>query len=337
MKTREVLGKNQFSEECVVPAGDREKDLLRTIAELSRREAELCSLVENKDRKLNTALIELENMQAQLIQSEKMASLGQLAAGVAHEINNPTGFISSNLKTLGDYQKDLNKLLVQYQKFMDEVKSASDAVPEQAWMSMASEIEAIEEDIDIDFLQDDIADLIGECREGTDRIKKIVDDLKHFAHPGQDKVQDTDLNRELESTLNVVNNELKYKAKVIKELNPLPIIKANPQQLNQVFVNILVNAAQAIEKCGEIRIKTRHIRNNVQVDISDTGCGIAEENLTKIFDLFYTTKAVGKGTGLGMHIAYNIVKKHQGDIRVQSCVGEGTTFTICLPVCDVVN
>jgi two-component system NtrC family sensor kinase len=337
MKTREVWGIDQLSKKCVAPAGDREKELLQTIAALSRREEELCSLVEEKERKLNSALIELENMQIQLIQSEKMASLGQLAAGVAHEINNPTGFISSNLKTLDDYQKDLNRLLAHYQKFRDDVKSASGTVPEQAWAATACEIEGIEEEIDIGFLQADITDLIGECREGTDRIKKIVGDLKHFAHPGQDKVQDTDINRELESTLNVVNNELKYKAKVIKELNPLPIIKANPQQLNQVFVNILVNAAQAIEKCGEIRIKTRHILDNVQVDISDTGCGIAEENLAKIFDLFFTTKAVGKGTGLGMHIEYNIIKKHQGDIRVQSCPGEGTTFSICLPVNDHLN
>jgi two-component system, NtrC family, sensor kinase len=337
MKTRQVLEKKQFFKEGIAPGGDEGKELLRTIAELSRREEELCSLVEDKEKKLNTALIEMENLRTQLIRSEKMASLGQLAAGVAHEINNPTGFISSNLKTLADYQKDLNRLLARYRKFRDEVNGASDAVPVKAWRSTACEIEVIEEDIDIDFLQDDINDLIGECCEGTDRIKKIVDDLKHFAHPGQDKVKDTDINRELESTLNVVNNELKYKAKVIKELNPLPIIKANPQQLNQVFVNILVNAAQAIDKCGEIRIKTQHIPNRVQIDISDTGCGIAEENLRKIFDLFFTTKAVGKGTGLGMHIAYNIIKKHQGDIRVQSRVGEGTTFTICLPVGDGIN
>jgi two-component system, NtrC family, sensor kinase len=332
MKVSEVAGKSQLFKEIAASAGGGEKELLRIIAELSRKEEELSALVEDKDEKLNTARIELENIQTQLIQSEKMASLGQLAAGVAHEINNPTGFISSNLKTLADYQKDLDRLLAQYQEFRDDIKKAPDTGSGKKWKATACQIEAMEKDIDIDYLRDDITDLIGECREGTDRIKKIVDDLKHFAHPGQDKVQDTDINRELESTLNVVNNEIKYKAKVVKELNPLPIIQANPQQLNQVFVNILVNAAQAIENNGEIRIKTRHIQDNVQVDISDTGCGISQENLGKIFDLFFTTKAVGKGTGLGMHIAYNIIKKHQGDIRVQSRVGHGTTFTICLPV-----
>ncbi len=290
---------------------------------------------ESKDamaQELKKALSDLETAQAQLIQAEKMASLGQLAAGVAHEINNPTGFISSNLKTLSDYQSGLINLVQQYRGLKNELRQRGGQVCRQALEARLSQIEAVEQEIDIDFICSDIGELIGECRQGTDRIKRIVDDLKHFAHPGHDKVQDTDINRELESTLNVVNNELKYKAAVVRELNPVPTIRANPQQLNQVFVNLLVNAAQAIESKGEISVKTQQEGAYVQVRISDTGCGIPEENFPKIFEPFFTTKPVGKGTGLGMNIVHNIIKKHKGHIRVKSRVGEGTTFIINLPL-----
>lgn len=271
-------------------------------------------------------------MERELQQSQKLASIGQLAAGVAHEINNPTGFVSSNLGSLKGYQGDIGKLIDLYRELIASIKTGNPSPLAARVTDQIEKIEAFEEEIDLGYLRQDIVDLIDESKEGTERIKRIVEDLKHFAHPGQDKIQDTDLNKELTSTLNVVNNELKYKARVVKEFNTLPIIMANPQQLNQVFINILVNAAQAIEKMGEIRILTKAVKGHVQVHISDTGCGISEENLTKIFDPFFTTKGVGKGTGLGMNIAYNIIQKHRGDIRVKSRVGEGTTFIISLPV-----
>jgi two-component system NtrC family sensor kinase len=289
--------------------------------------------VEARNTELKNTLRRLEETQTQMIQSEKMASIGQLAAGVAHEINNPTGFVSSNLKTLLDYQQDIAELIGKYQSFTEALKSngnfdgLSDAIQEGI-----QELNAFENDIDIQYIMEDITDLIGDCREGTDRIKKIVLDLKDFAHPGEDKIQSLDINSGLESTLNVVNNEIKYKATVTKEFGDIPTIKGYPQQLNQVFMNILVNAAQAIEKKGEIVIRTSLVESQVEVKISDTGCGIPGENLQKIFDPFFTTKDVGKGTGLGMNIAYNIIKKHQGTIAVDSQVGEGTTFTIRLPV-----
>jgi signal transduction histidine kinase len=200
--------------------------------------------------------------------------------------------------------------------------------------ALIEKVTATEEDIDIDFIREDSEGLIDECREGTERIKKIVEDLKHFAHPGEEKMKATDINAGLESTLNVVNNELKYKATIVKEFGDLPLVHAYPQQLNQVFMNILVNGAQAIEKSGEIKIVTAVEADKVVIRISDTGCGIAEENLTKIFDPFFTTKDVGKGTGLGMNIAYNIINKHHGRIRAESKVGEGTTFIIELPCKD---
>lgn len=271
-------------------------------------------------------------MERELLQSQKMASIGQLAAGVAHEINNPTGFVSSNLNTLSEYQEDLKRLIEAYQRLIGNLGKMPTAMVDRPIEHQIAAVEAIEAEIDLPFLLEDVSALIKESSDGTERIKKIVEDLKHFAHPGQDKIQDTDINQGLETTLNIVNNELKYTATVIKELGDLPIIQANPQQLNQVFANILVNAAHAINTNGEIRIQTRHLDEQVEICISDTGCGIPEDHLERIFDPFFTTKEVGKGTGLGMNIAYNIIKKHQGDIQVSSVVGEGTRFTIQLPI-----
>lgn len=309
-----------------------------TLADGKRDVKIISSAIIDDDGKI-IAAIELVNditedlaMEKELEQCQKLASIGQLTAGVAHEINNPTGFVSSNLGTLQGYQGDINRLIDLYRKLKDSIECGDQSPVSANVADQIVKINAFEEEIDLDYLREDIASLIDESKEGTERIKKIVEDLKHFAHPGQDKIQDTDINKELTSTLNVVNNELKYKARVVKVFNTLPIIMANPQQLNQVFINILVNAAQSIEKMGEIRITTKAVDRYVQVHISDTGCGIPEENLTKIFDSFFTTKGVGKGTGLGMNIAYNIIQKHKGDIQVKSRVGEGTTFILSLPV-----
>jgi len=268
----------------------------------------------------------------QLLQSEKMASVGQLAAGVAHEINNPTGFVSSNLKTLSEYQKDIIGLLKQYKKLITDLKDldAKGDLP-SAITKHLEQIGSLETEVDVDFILADASDVIGDCREGTERIKKIVLALKDFAHPGEEKVEEADINKGIESTLNVVWNELKYKATITKDYGDLPRLECYPQQLNQVFMNILVNAAQAIEDSGEIRISTRADGECVEIKISDTGIGIPKEYLLKIFDPFFTTKEVGKGTGLGMNVAYNIIKKHKGTIAVESIVGKGTTFKIRIP------
>lgn len=281
-------------------------------------------------------IVELEDNQkkanTQLFQSEKMASIGQLAAGVAHEINNPTGFVSSNLKTLTDYQNDLNNLIKHYRKLVKDLKETNRENLSSAIGKQIEQIASLEDEADIDFILEDIMDLISDCKEGTDRIKKIILDLKDFAHPGEDKIQSADINDGIETTLNVVWNELKYKATVNKELGSLPMVECYPQQLNQVFMNIFVNAAQAIEKQGEISISTRADNGFVEIKIEDTGSGIDKKNLTKIFDPFFTTKDVGKGTGLGLNVAYNIIKKHKGTIDVKSQVGKGTVFKIRMPV-----
>ena len=287
--------------------------------------------IQTKNEELQNTLEILKTTQSQILFSEKMASVGQLAAGVAHEINNPVGFVSSNLSTLSDYQNDINKLIEHYKKFITNLKDAAKNLPFPIEKKI-DQIETLEKEIDIDFILDDVMNLVGECKDGTERIKNIVLDLKDFAHPGEDKLKFTDINNGIESTLNVVRNELKYKTVVTKDYGDLPLVECYPQQLNQVFMNIFVNAAQAIEKQGEIRITTRGIDDCIEIKISDTGSGIPKENLSKIFDPFFTTKDVGKGTGLGMNIAYNIIKKHKGTIDVESTVGEGTTFTIRIPV-----
>ena len=172
--------------------------------------------------------------------------------------------------------------------------------------------------------------MLKDCAEGTSRVGKIVADLKNFVHPGNDKQMLMDVNKGLESTLNVVANEFKHKAVVTKDFGQIPMVEAWPQKLNQVFMNIIVNAAQAILEKGEIRIKTFVEGKDVKITISDTGSGISPENMSKIFDPFFTTKAVGKGTGLGMNIAYNIIKKYKGKIEVDSQMGKGTCFTITI-------
>jgi PAS domain S-box-containing protein len=271
-------------------------------------------------------------LEAQLFQNEKMASIGQLAAGVAHEINNPVGFVNSNLHTLGGYQKDLQRLIERYQDVLADIKASAVKLGHAPMLQKFSTIERLEAEMDLDFILTDSPQLINESQEGTERIKKIVLDLKDFAHPGSDKRQMIDINKSIESTLNIVWNELKYNATVIKEFSRIPRVQGYPQQLNQVFMNLLVNAAQAIEEKGEIRIQTRETDGKVEIRISDTGCGIPEENLTKIFDPFFTTKPVGKGTGLGLNVSFNIIQKHHGTIQATSKVAHGTTFTIQLPV-----
>jgi signal transduction histidine kinase len=267
----------------------------------------------------------------QLHQSEKMASVGQLAAGIAHEINNPTGFVSSNLKTLSGYQENVIALLRKYRNVISRLKSTGGESPADI-LDEIREIETFESTIDADFLVTDMVDLVRESRDGVERIKKIVMDLKDFAHPGEETMQEADINACLDSTLNVIWNEVKYKAEVRKFYSTLPPVKCYPQQLNQVFMNIFINAAQAIETVGEIVITTGLDGGFVYVKIRDNGCGIEKKNLTRIYDPFFTTKDVGKGTGLGMNVVYNIIKKHDGSISVESEVGQGTEFTIHLPV-----
>jgi signal transduction histidine kinase len=255
----------------------------------------------------------LESAQNQLLQSEKMASIGQLAAGVAHEINNPIGFVNSNLNTLGNYVNDLLQLA--------EAGAAS------------TQGQALAEKLDLAFLRSDIPALMAESKDGLDRVRKIVQDLKDFSRVGEMHWQLADINRGIDSTLNIVANEIKYKCTLRKEFAVLPQIYCLPSQLNQVFMNLLVNAAQAVETKGEILIRTECVGSDaVRVTIADTGRGIPPQHLNRLFEPFFTTKPVGKGTGLGLSLAWGIIARHHGRIEVESEVGKGSTFTITLPV-----
>ncbi len=258
---------------------------------------------------------QLEEAQSQLLQSEKMASIGQLAAGVAHEINNPVGFVSSNLGTLRTYLDDLIAII-------DAAQARSGGDPELRALLAAR---------DFPFLRDDAPALVAESLDGIARVKKIVQDLKDFSRVGESEWQWADLHQGLESTLNIVWNEIKYKARVDKHYGDLPRIWCLPSQLNQVFMNLLVNAAHAIDRQGVITLRSGTSPDGVWVEVEDTGHGIAPEHLGKLFDPFFTTKPVGQGTGLGLSLAFSIVRKHGGHIEVHSEPDQGARFRVCLP------
>ena len=286
-------------------------------AELLRRNAELTEL----NAKLSMA-------QEQLMQSEKLASIGQLAAGVAHEINNPIGYIFSNFNTLSNYIDSLFDMLTAYEGAEPAIKEAG----------VRAGLEAMREKVELDFLKEDIPVLMDESKEGIVRVRKIVQDLKDFSRvQGSQDWQWANLHQGIDSTLNIVSNEVKYKADVVKQYGDIPDIECLPSQINQVVMNMLVNAAHAIgPERGTITIRTELLAGapdeRVLLTISDNGSGISKENLSRIFDPFFTTKPVGQGTGLGLSLSYGIIQKHNGQIEVDSEPGRGTCFRIVLPV-----
>ncbi len=283
--------------------------------------------LKQEKEQLEQAYADLKTLQSQLLQQEKMSSIGQLAAGVAHEINNPMGFIMSNLNTLRKYIERLHGFINTQQAALQDVAASPSSVAESL-----NAVKAERAGLKIDFVLGDAGSLLAESLDGAERVKRIVQDLKGFSRIDEAESTMADINAGLESTINIVWNEIKYKAAVHRDFGDIPLTKCNPGQLNQVFMNMLINAAQAIPERGEIRIRTRAGQGNIFIAISDTGTGIPPEKIGRIFDPFFTTKEVGKGTGLGLSIAYDIVKKHDGEITVQSEPGEGTTFTVCIPV-----
>ncbi len=268
----------------------------------------------------------LNAMQAQLLQNEKMASIGQLAAGIAHEINNPIGFINSNLTTLGKYIEKFDKYLAGLEQVVQQ--HAND----ESQRSIAE----LRKNLKIDYVRRDIRALLEESVEGSQRVSSIVKDLKTFSHSDSTRMEEADINQCLDSTINIIWNQIKYVADLVRNYAELPRIVCNAQQLNQVFLNLLVNASHAIQAKGEgqgtVTVSTWADHANLYIAVSDTGCGIDEELQCRIFEPFFTTKEVGKGTGLGLSISFEIIKKHGGEITVQSEPGKGTTFTIRLPL-----
>lgn len=308
---------------------ERERESLA--AQLQRANDELADINRNLKEKV-------EEQTALLVQSEKMASIGILAAGVAHEINNPISFVNGNLRALKKYGLKIIDLFSKYRRLEDCIVSGTVS----NLSSIIAEIAAFRKAQKIDFVLDDLTALTDESLEGVDRVKTIVQDLKIFSRLDEADFKPIDITESIETTLHMVWNELKYHVAVVKEYGELPLVSCFPQKISQVFMNLLINAAQAIEGQGTIRIVTRHVTKgrrssdeSVEIDIMDTGKGIPPKDLPKIFDPFFTTKPVGQGTGLGLSIVYDIIKAHKGTITVDSRVGEGTAFHLSLPVSPI--
>ncbi|MDT8999536.1 PAS domain-containing protein [Paucibacter sp. APW11] len=286
-------------------------DVMRAQAELVRNYGEM--------KQTNARLAEAQN---QLLQSEKLASIGQLAAGVAHEINNPIGFVSSNLGSMRRYMESMLQLIGLYE-CLDL---------QQLPTELRGQIAQLRREADFEFIHEDLPQLLAESDDGLTRVKKIVQDLKDFSRVDQSDWQMADINQGLDSTLNVVMNEVKYKAEIKKDYGKLPAVRCLAAQLNQVFMNMIVNAGHAISGRGEIRLSTCCVDDWVCIAIGDNGSGMAPEVQRRIFDPFFTTKPVGQGTGLGLSLSFSIVQKHGGRIELESEVGKGSTFRIWIPV-----
>jgi PAS domain S-box-containing protein len=294
-------------------------DLWR-IARRGRLEASL----KNRVDELVEANQRLSDMQLQLLQSEKMASIGQLASGVAHEINNPIGFVKSNLGSLAGYVNSLLEIVRAY----EEVEHIHGDAVAQALL----DIEQRKKDMDYTYLVEDVRTLIDESIEGVQRVSQIVADLKNFSRTGDTAAEPSDLQAGIESTINVVWNQLKYKVDVVREYVPLPLVSCVASQINQVVMNLLTNAEQAIAGRGTITVRTGMEGERVWFEVQDTGCGIAPDKQARIFEPFYTSKPVGQGTGLGLSISFGIVQRHGGSISVKSAPDAGSTFRVTLPV-----
>jgi signal transduction histidine kinase len=296
------------------------QDFLANHSDLLQRQ------IAERNTQLAVANTRLSEAQEKLLGSEKLASIGQLAAGVAHEINNPISYVNSNLLALDRYVQQMLAAL----QLHEEAESLLPADSE-----IASKLRSFKQQHDLAFAKDDLLLLLKESHEGISRVRKIVQDLRDFSHvDSRQEWQWVDLHKCLDSTLNVANNEIKYRADVIKEYGKLPEIECLPSQLNQVFLNLMVNAAHAIgvDHRGKIILRTGCSKDEVWVEISDTGCGIPAEDLKRIFDPFFTTKPVGMGTGLGLSVSYGIIEEHRGRIEVSSQVGQGSTFRVTLPI-----
>ncbi len=297
-----------------------------------RKTAEIIQAAYAKVEKANR---ELREMQSQLVQNEKLASIGQLAAGVAHEMNTPVGFVACNFETLEGYMKKIRRLLEAYDGLVQHVEAAGDSAP----LPAVQGIQQLKTEIRLDFILKDLDSLFDDSREGLERVTDIIRNLRDFARADRtSEFTPYDINEGIKATLTVARNEIKYDADVTTEFGDLPQVCCNPGQINQVFLNLLINAAQAIrsqqrQTKGSIRVRTYQEGTDVVCEVEDDGPGIPAANLRKIFDPFFTTKPPGKGTGLGLSVSYDIiVNKHKGQIPVESEENRGAKFTVRLPV-----
>lgn len=286
-------------------------------ATLQQQQAQQISALESMNR-------QMKDVQMQLIQSEKLASIGQLAAGVAHEINNPLAYVNANLNSLKRYTDHLFR----YVEGIESLREMLEGDPE-----IQQRLAALGQPLDLPFLKTDIVEIIDESTDGMRRVKQIVQELKTFSRMDDANTDEVDLHECLTGALKMVGHELKHKADIVEEYGEVPLVECVPAQIGQVFLNLLINAAQAIRYWGTITVSTGTTDDGmVRVTVRDTGVGMSEEDQKRIFEPFYTTKPVGQGTGLGLAVSFNIVNRHGGRIEVESEVDKGTAFTVCLPV-----
>ncbi|MFS8083238.1 MAG: ATP-binding protein [Ginsengibacter sp.] len=298
-------------------------EINRTLTEMDRQK----KLIEEKNLALNKLLEDLKEAQQQLVMSEKMASLGQLTAGVAHEINNPINFVSANIKPL---KEDLNDILECIENY--------DAVIKQNNLEkLFAGVQQFKEKKDINISMQEVQELLKGIEEGASRTTEIVKGLRNFSRLDQNVLKKADLNEGIESTLTLLHSLYKDRVEIKKDLGTIPEVECLPGQVNQVLMNILSNAIQAITDTGTIYIRTWEENSLLKISIRDTGGGMSETTMQKIFDPFFTTKEIGKGTGLGLSISYGIIEKHKGKIEVTSQIGQGTQFIISLPIHQVNN
>jgi len=323
------VGEGDLTQRVINKSGDEIGELARAfnkmVEDLSKARSELHTANANlasTNEALNQTVTDLKAAQEQLVQAEKMASLGQLTAGIAHEINNPINFVTANIQPLKDDLNDILSIISRYDKIISDKKLENEF----------KEVDQFKHDMKIEFTMKEVADLLKGIEDGALRTSEIVKGLRNFSRLDQNVFRKANINDSLESTLTLLHSSYKNRIEIIKDFAQLPEIDCFPGQINQVFMNILSNAIQAIPEKGSIYIKTWHLNNDVKISVKDTGSGMTEEIRKKIFDPFFTTKDVGKGTGLGLSISYGIIEKHNGEIEVFSKPGEGTEFVIRIPI-----
>lgn len=289
----------------------------------------------NQNRSLAQAYEKLKASQAQLVQSEKMASLGQMVAGVAHEINTPLGYVKSNMEIARDAYQKMDALSSAYDMLFSMIQSPE--TDEAVLGEHLAELQNMRAELAEVFPRESMEGLFDDSLYGLQQISEIVVSLKDFSRLDRAPVDDVDLNQCIDAALRIGHNVIKHKAEVVREFGELPRVSCSPSQINQVFLNLLTNAAQAMEGYGRIKIRTFADERFIHAIVQDNGKGIPPESLEKIYDPFFTTKPVGQGTGLGLSIVFGIIKDHKGHIQVKSEVGKGTAFCVSLPIKRVVN
>ncbi len=323
------VGEGDLTQRVVNKSGDEIGELAiafnMMVGDLGKAREELRKAnlsLESTNEALHATVANLKAAQEQLVQAEKMASLGQLTAGIAHEINNPINFVTANIQPLKDDMADIIKIIDHYQEI----------IKKKGLENEFSEIEKNKQGVNVELTKKEINNLLKGIEDGAMRTSEIVKGLRNFSRLDQNVFRKANMNESIESTLTLLHSSYKNRVEIIKQYGDLPEIDCFPGQINQVFMNILSNAIQAIPAEGKIFIKTWHDQNNVKISIKDTGAGMTDEVRKKIFDPFFTTKDVGKGTGLGLSISFGIIQKHNGDIEVFSKPGDGTEFIIRIPI-----